>query len=217
MLRAIEAGELDEARIDRSLSKVLALKERLPSAMPAVAAETLRQEAQALAREVAEAALTVTHARPGAFPLDLAAACHLVIDDDDDAEAFAPWVSALSERTLPAPRVLRRESTDADFEAIASNLLPGQPVLCAVFSTIKAWKERIDLAPAHAAFLERLAGAGHAVVAVGFSNPYLSRQLPSAGAFVCAYSDHPASQQAALAGVAGEIAMRGRLPVALGV
>ncbi|HEY9897688.1 MAG TPA: glycoside hydrolase family 3 protein [Pantanalinema sp.] len=217
VLGAIETGELDEARIDRSLARVFALKERVIAMIPGVDPATLRHEAQALAREVAEGALSVLQARTGALPLDPGLAFHLVIDDDDDAEAFAPWVSALSARALPAPRVLKRESTDADFEAIASRLNPGQPVLCAVFSTIKAWKERIDLAPAHAAFLERLAGAGHAVVALSFSNPYLANQLPGAAAFVCAYSDHPASQQAALSGVAGEIPMPGRLPVALGV
>lgn len=217
VLAAIASGELSEERIDRSVARVLALKQRVLEQTPDANPAALRLEAEALAREVAEGALTVMQARPGALPLDPASAFALVIDDDGDAEAYAPWSEALSRRGLIAPRVVTRESADAELEAIAASLTPDQPVLCGIFSTIKAWKERIDLDPAHAAFLARLAAAGHPVYAVSFSNPYIARQVPSAAAFVCAYSDHPASLQAALAGFAGEVPMRGRLPVALEV
>ncbi|MBO9542165.1 hypothetical protein J7643_16375 [bacterium] len=217
VLAAVASGELTEARIDEALSRVLALKQRVLAATPDVETHALRHEAETLARDVAEGALTVLQARPDALPLDLSAAFHLVIDDDGDAEAYAPWAEALRARSFAAPEVIRRESSAEELAMLASRLRPGQPVLCAVFSTIKAWKERIDLAPEHVAFLERLGAMGHAVYAVSFSNPYLARQLPGAAAFVCAYSDHPASQQAALAGFAGEVPMGGRLPVALGV
>lgn len=217
VLAAIEAGDLSEARIEQSLARVFALKRRVLAQMPFTDPATLRQEAEALAGEVAEGALTAMQVRVGALPLDLATALHLVIDDDGDAEAFAPWSEALAQRGLAAPCVVTRESTDEELAAIASALRPGQPLLCAVFSTIKAWKERIDLAPAHAAFLERLCAEGQPVYAVSFSNPYIARQVPSATAFVCAYSDHPASQHAALAAFAGEVPLRGRLPVALAV
>lgn len=216
VLAAVASGELDEARIDRSLARVLALKARVQTPLLDLDPAALREEAQQLAREVARGALSVVSARAGALPLDLSDAFHLVLDDDDDPGAFGPWAQALAARGLPAPAVLRRASEPADGEAIASSLRPGQPVLCAVFSTIKAWKERLGLAPAHAELLERLADAGHPVVVVSLSNPYLSNQLPGAAAVVCAYSDHPASQHAALAGVAGELLMDGRLPVALG-
>lgn len=213
VLAAIQDGELDEERINQSVARVWALKERVLAA-PVEHPADLHQQAQALAEKVACTALTLAKGGPEALPLDLSTAFQLVLDDDDDPAAYAPWAQALASRDLWPPKVVTRQVKEEELHAVRAPR-PGQPVVCAVFSTVKAWKERIDLSSEHAALLNRLRDEGHPLYLVSFSNPYIARQVPRTDAFLCAYSDHPASQRAALSALAGEIPVRGTLPVTL--
>lgn len=213
VLAAVQQGELDEERLNQSVSRVWALKERLLGARIAVPAD-LHGEAAALAEKVACEALTLAKGSPEALPIDLGGAFQLVIDDDDEPAAYAPWAQDLARRGCSAPAVFTRQSGTADLARLQVPR-PGQPVVCAVFSTVRAWKERVGLASEHAALLNRLRDEGHPLFLVSFSNPYIARQVPRAEAFLCAYSDHPASQRAALAALAGEVPVRGTLPVTL--
>lgn len=212
VLAAIQDGELDEERINQSVARVWALKERIRAARPEVPAD-LHAEARALAEEVARAALTLAKGAADALPLDLRMAFQLILDDDDAPAAYAPWAEGLAAADLGPGRVVTRHSTARELAGVAPS--PGQPVVCAVFSTVRAWKERIDLSSEHAALLNRLRDEGHPLYLVSFSNPYIARQVPRADAFLCAYSDHPASQRAALMALSGEVPLRGTLPVTL--
>ncbi|HEY9857325.1 MAG TPA: glycoside hydrolase family 3 N-terminal domain-containing protein [Stenomitos sp.] len=213
VLAAVQEGELDEERINQSVARVWALKERVLAAQAARPGDVTR-EAEALAEAVAREALTLAKGEPEALPVDLPRAFQLLIDDDEDPAAYAPWSQGLAARELGTPRVVTRQSNEAELHAIRPPE-PGMPVICAVFSTVKAWKGRIDLSSEHAALLNRLRDEGHPLYLVSFSNPYIARQVPRTEAFLCAYSDHPASQRAALAALAGEAPVRGTLPVTL--
>ncbi|MHC4607168.1 MAG: hypothetical protein ACYTAF_09590, partial [Planctomycetota bacterium] len=50
---------------------------------------------------------------------------------------------------------------------------------------------------------------------VSFGSPYVIRQFPGAGTFICAYSKDEASQRAAARALAGKIPFKGTLPVRL--
>lgn len=213
VLAAVQNGELDEERLNQSVARVWALKERVLAARVEAPAD-LGAQAHALAEAVAQDALTLAKGSPEALPLDLSKAFQLVLDDDDDAEAYAPWAEALQARGLGLMTVVKRQATEAEWHSVQPPVA-GQPVVCAVFSTVKAWKERIDLSSEHAALLNRLRDEGHPLYLVSFSNPYIGRQVPRTDAFLCAYSDHPASQRAALSALAGEVPVRGTLPVTL--
>lgn len=213
VLAAVQQGELDEERLNESVARVWALKERLLGAQVTVPAD-LAGEAESLAERVACEALTLVKGGPDALPIDLSEAFSLVIDDDDDPAAYAPWAQAIAKRDLAPPAVVTRKTPGADLRGLKVPR-PAQPVVCAVFSTVKAWKDRIDLSSEHAALLNRLRDEGHPLYLISFSNPYIARQVPRADAFLCAYSDHSASQRAALAALAGEVPVRGTLPVTL--
>lgn len=212
ILKAIAEGVLTEARIDESLERVLALKRQVAAAVNLPDPRALKTEAETLAVQIATEALTLS--RGDGLPWPVASSFSLVLDDDNDQEAYQPWLAAHQAAGLKAPRMW-----DADhpltLASLREELTPKQPVICAIFSTIKAWKERVSLNPADGELLNGLAAAGHPLCVVSFSNPYLSDQLQGAHLFLCAYSDHPESQQAALAALRGKTAITGQLPVSL--
>ncbi|MEO6332346.1 MAG: glycoside hydrolase family 3 N-terminal domain-containing protein, partial [Gemmatimonadaceae bacterium] len=62
---------------------------------------------------------------------------------------------------------------------------------------------------------QRSAAAGRRSIVVAFGNPYLLSQVPSAPAYLVAWSGVPASQTAAARALLGQIAITGRLPISI--
>jgi beta-N-acetylhexosaminidase len=88
-------------------------------------------------------------------------------------------------------------------------------VLVSLFVQVTAHKGTVDMLPAHAALLRRLAAGGRPVIAVSYGSPYLLAQVPELPAYVCAYGAAESSQRAAIAALFGEYDVRGKLPVTL--
>lgn len=72
----------------------------------------------------------------------------------------------------------------------------------------------IGLESKYLEFLAELAALGKPTVLVSFGSPYIGRQVP-ADAYVCAYGETEAAQQAAAMLLAGERPFRGTAPVSL--
>ena len=64
-------------------------------------------------------------------------------------------------------------------------------------------------------FVERQSAASRKPIVVAFGNPYLLGQIPSAPAYLVAWSGVPASQIAAARALMGEIPITARLPITI--
>jgi beta-N-acetylhexosaminidase len=53
------------------------------------------------------------------------------------------------------------------------------------------------------------------VVAIAFGTPYLLREVPSVGTYICAYGIQPVMQVAAANAIFGEAPFSGRLPITI--
>jgi beta-glucosidase-like glycosyl hydrolase len=60
-----------------------------------------------------------------------------------------------------------------------------------------------------------LAGMQKPVIAISFGTPYLLREIPAAGTYVCAYGVQPVMQLAAVQALFGEAPVSGKLPVTI--
>ncbi|MBI2921713.1 MAG: hypothetical protein HYY18_11575, partial [Planctomycetes bacterium] len=209
-LEAVESGKIPESRVEEALARVVALKEKRGlfddrhiatesiEAIPAheyhaKAAEKLAQTALAWARNDAAKPLP-----PGE---KLAV---LILRDDDFAAGPDPFLATLRER---AP---------VEFaSARAGSPLPSIPaagtLVVAVYARVRAWKGRVGLNE-ELAKLAATACAGRRSIGVSFGSPYFANQIP-AGAFLCAWSDTAATQQAAAMALFGEIPAAGKIPV----
>jgi beta-N-acetylhexosaminidase len=60
-----------------------------------------------------------------------------------------------------------------------------------------------------------LAGIQKPAIAVSFGTPYLLREIPAAGTYICAYGVQPVMQVVAVHALFGEAPVSGKLPVTI--
>ncbi len=222
--RAVEQGRLSEARLNEAVGRIFRAKERrvlaraatqaaIPVASTVGAWAELRARGEALAAEIAQAAVTrligsplsVAPAGVGVMrPVGLA----LCEDSLTDAEAF---LAEFQGRGLSVAALCPDGLTGgpASSETILSG--PG-PVVVGVFSKVRAWKGGVGLSASLARALERL---GPRAQAISFASPYLAGKHRTPGSWLLAYDDSPAAVRAAVAAALGERLAPGRLPVKL--
>jgi beta-N-acetylhexosaminidase len=242
-VRAIEAGA-DMAPVcsgtDRQLEAAVALAEAQASgrlsaqhirasaaridALRSVCAPTHQQPAldvlgceqhQALAREIAEASVTLIRDRAGRLPLRPAADQRLL-------------VVALND--LPRTPVESRERATGDlvewaverFPQVEQVLVDPDPTEAQVAHAVEAAERsavvvvttlNVHLNPGQAYLVAALSGAGRSPVVISLASPFDLRHFPDIDTCLCAYSWRRCSIEAAAGVICGEIEPRGRLPV----
>ena len=230
---AVAEGAIDRTRLDRSVRRVLEAKARLGlhrrarvdlDALPEVVGTRAHR---AVAREVSERSITLIRDAGGDVPLrtprDGALLYLSVLDYPSGWGVGAPsrlvipalrerWprVTAveLSDRTPRSERALVRE-TAGRYDAVVAG----------VFVRTASFSGRMDLDADLAAVLRELAGdaaaRGRPFVVVFFGNPYVTRALPELPSVLLTYDYRGVSEVTAVKAIAGEIPIRGRLPVTL--
>src|SRR5262249_11753532 len=171
------------ARIDESVLRILAAKERLgldrkrtvePSGMDAVD----RPEDVARALDVARRSITVLRNEGGVLPLraeEPLRLLHLVLSSDarNDASAGIPE-NELQARRIPAQTIVLGPEVSADTAArIVASAGSFTHVLATAFVRVAAGKGNADMAESHARLLRDLQAAGRPVVLVSFRSPHL--------------------------------------------
>jgi beta-N-acetylhexosaminidase len=226
LVRAVKEGQLTEARLDESVLRILAEKERLQlhrkrRVDPATLFESVaRPEDVAEAMEVARRSITVLKNDGGVLPLraeEPLKLLHLVMSSDLRNE-FIQGIpeDELAARRVPAQTIALGPEISAETEARVLELASGfTHVVASAFVRVGAYRGNADMAESHARFLRALARSGKPVILVSFGSPYLLRQVPEIPAYVCAYGGPESSQRAAVAALFGEYPVGGKLPVTI--
>ncbi len=231
---AVANGTIDLAQLDRSVRRVLEAKARLGlhrrsrvdlDALPEVVGTRAHR---AVAREVSERSITLIRDATGDVPLrtprdgrilylsvldypagwGIGAPSRFVIPE---LRSRWPDVTAieLSDRTPPSDVALVREVAGR-YDAVVAG----------VFVRAASFSGRMDLDEDLVAGLQDLAGDAAArdqpLVVFFFGNPYVMRTLPDLPAVLLTYDYRGVSEVTAVKALAGEIPIRGRLPVTLG-
>jgi beta-N-acetylhexosaminidase len=225
IVREVRAGRLAPSRVDESVARILAAKERLgldrkrtvePSALEAVA----RPEDVARALDVARRSITVLRNEGGVLPLRAEQPLrilHLVLSSDARNE----YIMGIPEDELAARRIpTHTVSLGPEVSAETAAKLVAQAggfthVMASAFVRVSGYKGTADMAESHAKLLQALQATGRPVVLVSFGSPYLLRQVPAVTAYVCAYGSAESSQRAAIGAVLGEYPVTGKVPVSL--
>lgn len=201
LVRAVRSGRLTRKRIRESVERLFSLRRRVK--IGRVDPERVKrivgcEEHREAALEIARAA--ITKVRDEACLLPLSGRVSLVSFADPGCRGdVTVFRRALSRRVK-----------------LEDGLRAGRPCIAAVFFRPRAFAGKTGLDAEQAERIRALAKRVPTVV-VSFGSPYVIRQFPEVGAFVCAYSEDPASQQAAALALTGETKFAGRLPVTVGV
>jgi len=228
--RALETGELSEARLDDAVKRVLTLKAKLGMAAPAPLPSDTEAEAifrgeeytEDIAR-VGEQCVTLVRDLDGDYPLKLAAGRKMVLyslpleltdipalligEQSDHPQAKSALHLALEERgyrvvSVFDPTGYEREIADADALVYISYAGP------------QAGRGSLRLAQRAHQFLDRdRILSDFPVYFVSFGSPYTLWEISGLHNFACGYSRTDNVQRAYARALVGEIQFRGELPV----
>ena len=219
VLKAVQDGELTEARLDESLLRILKLKARLrlfddPYAGRKGVDRTVGTAAHlAAADRIAERTTTLLVNKAGLLPLSRRTHRKILVVGADPASP--------SGTTGPPTGVLATALTELGFTATAlsTGTAPSAATVAAAVAAaqdadaVVAGTYNVTAGSSQRTLVEQLAATGRPVVAVAIRNPYDVAQLPSASAHLASYSWTDVELRAAARVIAGRAAPRGKLPV----
>jgi beta-N-acetylhexosaminidase len=219
VLKAVQGGELTEARLDESVLRILRLKARLrlfeePYVSQGGVTRTVGTPAHlAAADRIAERTTTLLVNEKRLLPLSRRAHRKLLVVGADPASP--------SGTTGPPTGVLAAALTELGFTATALSTGTA-PSAAVVAQAVAAARDadavvvgtyNVTAAGSQKTLVEQLVATGRPVIAVAIRNPYDVAGLPTVPAFLATYSWTDVELRAAARVIAGKAAPRGRLPV----
>ncbi len=230
---AVESGRIPRERIEASVRRILTAKARLGlhrqrvvnlDAAPLVVGT--RRHA-AVARQVAERAVTLIKDERGSVPLKLPASGSVlflsVLDYPRGWRIAAPsraMQPALRARWPDLQSVEISDATTPNELALIRAMAPRfDAIVAGVFVRVSSSSNRLDLAPPVADLLRDLVRSserrGQPFVSAFFGSPYVPMSVPELPAMLLTYDLSDYAEEAAVRALAGEIAIGGKLPIAL--
>ncbi|WP_395482949.1 glycoside hydrolase family 3 protein [Streptomyces sp. KHY 26] len=219
VLKAVQDGELTEARLDESILRILRMKSRLglfgePYVDRAGVDRVVGTRSHlATADRIAERTTTLLVNEDATLPLDRRRQPRLLVVGADPASP--------SGTTGPPTGVLAAALTEAGFTATA--LSTGtSPSAATVDKAVAAARDadavvvatyNVTAGSSQRTLVERLSATGKPVVALAVRNPYDVAQLPSVRACLASYCWTDVELRAAARVIAGRVSPRGKLPV----
>jgi beta-N-acetylhexosaminidase len=233
IVAAVKAGEIPRAQVEQSARRILEAKARLglhrarTVNLDAVPLSVGGRKHDAVARSVSERSITLVKDARNSVPLPtpktgsvlylsvldypsgwrIAAPSRAVIP-----ELKARWANTesveISDRTTPSELDLVRAMAD-NYDAIVAG----------VFVRASSGSGRLDLAPPVARLLQDLSRVterrSQPFVAMFFGNPYTPMFVPEIPSMLLTYDFSDYAETSAVKALAGEIAIGGKLPIAL--
>lgn len=225
---AVKSGRLTEQRIEQSARKILAAKYDLGLVKQRIAPlEDIdrivsSKDVGELAKDIAENSVTLVRNDENLVPLRNlkpdARVFNLAITNGDDRVSVAgPFVRALS-RTVKKIEtiVLDDRSSEAEVEKAIEKARSADLVIASLYGRVRSGQVRsVGLPEPGAKALTALMNSKKPIVTISFGNPYLLQSFSSLRTYLVAYGDMPSLQQASARALAGQIDIRGKLPITL--
>ncbi len=222
--RAVETGRVSEARLDRSVRRLLAIKERLGlfrqrlvplDSIPAVVGTRANL---AVAADVAARAVVLVRDSLGAVDSLRARPqpVSLVLYGDETSPTAGRTLGAELRRLGREPTVVRLGPTSgpASYDSARALLAAERPVVVAAAVRVSAWRGTLGLPDSLAAFIEA-ASRARPTTLVSLGSPYLVLQAPGVQGYLLAWSAGPLTEAAAAAALTGWAPITGTLPIRL--
>lgn len=229
LLQAVESGRISTARIDRSVLKILRMKAEVGLDknrfvdLNAVSSLVAQPENVAVARSVAERAITLAIDKEKLLPLPTTARTLAVIFSDHagQREAGRTLARELRQR-VPGAAVYFVDATNAIYlrNEILAGAASAERVIAVAESmpTPRAAHEissSTSNAPSRKLLAELVAAAPEKTAVVALGDPYAGSGLAGLASYLCTFSDTQPSATSLVRALYGEAAIHGRLPVTI--
>ncbi len=222
---AVQSGRLTRHRIQESVAKILAAKERVGlDRKRAVDLEGISDivdspESNEKALEIAGRAVTLVRNGDGIVPLAHPEnVCYVVMPESHVTSQGQAFTQELRKRQPRASITswdpsFSRQQLDESAARLTSTC---QSYAVAAYTSVGAYRGTVGMLGGelpHA--LETLMATGKPVVLIALGNPYVLRNFPKVSAYMATFSNVPPSEVAAVQALFGDIAIRGHLPVTI--
>jgi beta-N-acetylhexosaminidase len=227
VMAGLAEGRYDEARIDRSVQRVLALKHRYGlSQQRLVDLEQLRRvvgtdEHQRLADTVAARALVLARDARALVPLVKKGAraprvLSVTYARRTDLGAGTTFNAELRRHVRGVRTAFVSADDDApNYSALLKQARSHDVVLVGAYVNITSESATAGAPRAFVEFVSALRARGARVVVTSFGSPYLLLQVPTVESYAIAWGGAAASQRAAARALAGARPITARLPISL--
>ena len=225
IVEGVTENRYSEARLDAAVRRLLALKQRMGLdrnrfvALDSVRAVVGDSANFAVAREIADRSIVLvkdTYSRiPVRQPPD-ARVVSITVARRADLAAGTAFNGELRRR-FPGLRTIFVPADDiAGSLTLLENAAASADVTIVGSYVGQGWDATTVGAPrAFVDFVERISTGYVRPIIVAFGNPYLLNQIPSAPAYLVAWSGVPVSQIAAARALLGEVPITGKLPISI--
>ena len=223
VVAAVQSGRLARARIQQSVVKLLAAKERLGlDRKRAVDVESIGDviddpAVNEKAQEIAERAVTLVRNGGNMIPLaNPGRACFVVMTEgrySADGMTFSQEVRKRAPKaTLTA---LDGSMTRAEVDDALQKLPACAQYAVAAFAPVNSGRGSVGMSSELSRAIDNLISTGRPLALVALGNPYLLRAYPKTTAYLATFSSVAPSEIAAVKALWGEIEIRGHLPVTI--
>jgi beta-N-acetylhexosaminidase len=233
IVAAVKSGDLPRARIEESARRVLEAKARLglhrtrAVNLDAVPLTVGGRKHDAVARTISERSVTLIKDARNQVPLTTPRTGRVlylsVLDYPSGWRIAAPSRAVIPElkaRWAATEAVeISDQTSPAEIELVRAMAGSYDAIVAGVFVRASSGSGRLDLAPQVTALLRDLSRAAERraqpFVAAFFGNPYTPMFIPEIPAMLLTYDFSDYAEQSAVRAIAGEIAINGKLPIAL--
>ena len=221
---AVQSGRISIAQIDASVRRILGAKAHLKlNKDRLVDIERLnerfaRSEFAAKAQQIADRGISLLRDERKICPLDARRPLRVLLvalsgdRDSCPGETLAPEIQ-------PRVDALTVFRADTHFSSARMLKLPSPDTydvaIAALFVRVADRKGHVGFPDDQRAFVNQLLAAEKPAIVVAFGSPYLIQQFPNAKTWLAAFSANSVAQAAAARALFGEIAIRGKIPVAV--
>jgi beta-glucosidase-like glycosyl hydrolase len=230
---AVVSGEIERGQFESSVRRVLEAKARLGlhrgrmAPIESVTAAVGGRGHQAVAKEISQRSLTLVKDVGDRIPLQLAPGSSVlylsVLDYTSGWRVAAPSRTMIPElkRRWPGTEAVEvsDRSSSNELDLVRAMAARYDAVVAGVFVRASSGSGRLDLAPGVIRLLQDVAGAttrrGQPMATVFFGNPYAAASVPDVPAMLLTYDFSDLAEANAVAALAGEARIDGRLPIAL--
>jgi beta-glucosidase-like glycosyl hydrolase len=229
---AVASGRISMARLDASVQRLLTAKARLGLHLSRavdlgeVASHVGGRQHAAVARTVSERSLTLVRNKARHVPLEAPRSTRVlvlsVLDYPGNWRIAAPgrtFIPAIRERWPDVTAIeLTDRTTPSELDLVRASAPGYGAIVMAIYVRAASGSGRLDLAPPVARLVNDMAPLStpeRPVVAVFFGNPYAAASVADVPAMLLTYDFGDLAEASAVRALAGEIPVRGKLPIAI--
>lgn len=220
---AVKSGRISEERLDASVRRILAAKERAGLfaeryvKLDEITSRLDATKLDALAESVAERAITLVKDDQHLFPLPAAPAPCLVVLGEGSFPTRGETLAREFTRRSPGLKVFPASSSMPDglLSAFAAQTSTCKQIYVAAFVTVAANRGSVKLEGGLGGLLNTMIKGPAPVALISFGNPYLLKDFPGVAAYAATFSTAVTSETAVAKAIAGEISISGKMPVSI--